>query len=275
MPELAEVQTVLDTLAHQLGNFTIQDIQIFYPALIATSDAETFIQTLRGKTVLQYHRHGKYLMFDLGSHMWIVHLRMEGKFYIYNQQESPARHVHAVFQLEDGRSLHYHDTRKFGRMYVYAKQSDDRYPCFCNTGYDLFDERLNAMDLYRTLKQKQYTLKQALLDQRNLAGIGNIYADEICFAMKLHPKTRVQRLSRRDVETLLQEARRILQEAIEAGGTTIRSYTSSLGVDGRFQLKLKVHGRKGEKCTVCGSEIRKIAVAQRGTYFCASCQKRK
>ena len=125
------------------------------------------------------------------------------------------------------------------------------------------------------LNQKKYTLKQALLDQSNLAGIGNIYADEICYAIGLHPQTKVNHLSKKDCEQLLIEARRILSEAIIMGGTTIRSYTSSLGVDGRFQLKLKVHQRKGEPCTKCGTLIQKRYVAQRGTYYCTQCQKRK
>ena len=120
-----------------------------------------------------------------------------------------------------------------------------------------------------------FTLKQALLDQSVIAGVGNIYADEICFAMHMHPETRVSRLRKKDFEELIFQTRRILNGAIRAGGTTIRSYTSSLGVDGRFQLKLKVHAKKGEPCPVCHNEIKKITVATRGTYYCPTCQKKR
>lgn len=273
MPELAEVQTVLDTLKEQLGFFEIQNVEICYDSLIATSLPYEFIQTIQGKKVQKYLRHGKYLIFDLDSHVWMVHLRMEGKFYIDAYPDHQQKHIHAIFTLTNGHKLYYHDTRKFGRMYLYEKNTE--YTCLQKLGYDLFDERLQAMDLYRIFKQKKYTLKQALLDQSNLAGIGNIYADEICFALALHPETKVSHLSKKDCERLLQEARRILTEALACGGTTIRSYTSSLGVDGRFQLQLKIHNRKGEACTQCGSEIQKKFVAQRGTYYCCKCQKKK
>ena len=275
MPELAEVQTVLDTLQEQLGYFTIEDVEVCYENLIATSHPYEFIQTMKGKRVHAYLRHGKYLMFDLETHMWIVHLRMEGKFYINEYPANQQKHIHAIFTLADGRKLYYHDTRKFGRMYLYTKTMNGTYPCLATLGLDLFDPALQSIDLYKRFKQKKYTLKQALLDQSNVAGIGNIYANEICFALGYHPETKVARLSKKDCERLLVEARRILSEAIACGGTTIRSYTSSLGVDGRFQIQLKVHDRKEEACKVCGDKIVKCFVAQRGTYYCPTCQKRK
>ena len=114
-----------------------------------------------------------------------------------------------------------------------------------------------------------------MLDQSVIAGVGNIYADEICFALRLHPQTRVSRVRKKDFEALITEMRRILGGAVRAGGTTIRSYTSSLGVDGRFQLQLRVHAKKGERCPLCGEPIKKITVGGRGTYYCERCQKRR
>lgn len=207
--------------------------------------------------------------------MWITHLRMEGKFYVQQKEDPIDKHTHVLFALEDGKELRYHDTRKFGRMYLYEKREDRNYPCLQNTGLDAFDERLDAAYLYQRLHHKKQGLKAALLDQSIVAGIGNIYADEICFAMKLHPETRTHRLRKKDTEELLYQIRRILSGAIRAGGTTIRSYTSSLGVDGRFQLKLKVHGKKGEKCPTCQGEIKKIVAAGRGTYYCPACQRKR
>lgn len=201
---------------------------------------------------------------------------MEGKFYVQQPQEPYDKHVHVILQLSDGRQLRYHDTRKFGKMYLYEKRADvSSYPCFKNIGYDAFDERITAEWMYHTLHKKKTALKAVLLDQRYIAGIGNIYADEICFAMHMHPETMINHLRKKDFEELIYHIRRILNGAIRAGGTTIRSYTSQLGVDGRFQLKLKVHAKKGEACPVCGTTIKKIVVATRGTCFCPTCQRRR
>lgn len=276
MPELPEVQTVLDTLHAQMGHARIRDVRVCWDRIIQ-GDTDTFCALVRCRRIEDYTRIGKYLCFDLGDVWWIAHLRMEGKFYLQQPEEPYApRHVHVIFELEDGRELRYHDTRKFGRMYAYEKKGSLREcPCFARVGKDALDEGLSADELYHSLHGRHVTLKQALLDQSVIAGIGNIYADEICFALGIHPLTRVNRLRKQDFARLIAETRRILQGAIRAGGTTIRSYTSSLGVDGRFQLQLKVHAKKGEPCPVCGNEIIKVQANGRGTYYCAKCQKRR
>lgn len=275
MPELPEVETVVRTLEHQLQQIEIMDCRVLWDNIIAM-DTQAFIETIRHKRIKGYHRHGKYLMFDLGSHDFIVHLRMEGKFYVQAPQEPYDKHTHVIFSLSDGRELRYHDTRKFGKMVLYPKLENYReYPCFAHIGPDAFDEELCADSLYRMLHKKKTCLKAVLLDQSVMAGIGNIYADEICYAMRMHPETKISHLRKKDFAVLITETRRILSGAIRAGGTTIRSYTSSLGVDGRFQLKLKVHARKGEACPNCQGEIKKITVAGRGTYYCPTCQKKR
>lgn len=276
MPELPEVETVLRTLEKQLGNPIINHVNVLYDKIIATSDVSTFINELTNESIIDYHRLGKYLIFECKQHYFIVHMRMEGKFYIQDPSEDYDKHTHVLIDLADGKQLRYHDTRKFGRMYLYDKNIDyHMLDCFKNVGYDAFDEELTWQLLYQASRKKRITLKQFLLDQRIMAGVGNIYADEICYACKLHPCTKVNRLSKKDCENILNETRRILTGAIKAGGTTIRSYTSSLKVDGRFQLQLKVHERKNEKCYRCGNIIGKIQVAGRGTSFCKACQKRK
>lgn len=276
MPELPEVETVVRTLEHQLEHPLITECMVRWDNIIAYPDVTTFCETIRGKQIQDYRRLGKYMLFDLGDYMWIAHMRMEGKFYVQHPDDPYDKHTHVLFQLADGRSLRYHDTRKFGKMYLYKKEAhDDEYPCFQNIGYDAFDERMAADYLYKTLHKRRNVLKACLLDQSVIAGIGNIYADEICFAMHMHPQTKIYHLRKKDFEELLFQTRRILSGAIRAGGTTIRSYTSSLGVDGRFQLKLKVHAKKGEPCPVCGSTIRKITVATRGTCYCPTCQRKK
>lgn len=277
MPELPEVETVVRTLEHQLQHPTIIECHVFWNNIIAYPDVMMFCEAIKGKKIMGYRRHGKYLLFDLGDCMWIAHMRMEGKFYIQQSKEPYDKHTHVIFQLDDGRQLRYHDTRKFGKMYLYNKMTlDTSYPCFQKIGYDAFDERIDAQYLYTSLhKRKTASLKAVLLDQSIIAGIGNIYADEICFALGLHPQTRISHLRKKDFDELIYQMRRILHGAIQSGGTTIRSYTSSLGVDGRFQLELKVHAKKGEACGVCGTAIKKIVVASRGTCYCPTCQRKK
>lgn len=276
MPELPEVETVLRTLEKQIKNPVILNCHVYYDKVIANCDTLSFINRIQNEQIIDYHRIGKYLIFECTNIYFIVHLRMEGKFYIQDKEEPLNKHIHITFDLDNGKQLRYHDTRKFGRMYLYDKSIPyEQLEVFNNVGKDVFDPTLDFMSLYKNARNKQVTLKQFLLDQKYMAGVGNIYADEICFALSLHPQTKVSHLSKKDFEKLLIETRRILSEAIQEGGTTIRSYTSSLKVDGRFQLKLKVHDKKNELCSVCHTPIEKIFISGRGTYFCRSCQKKK
>lgn len=277
MPELPEVETVRQTLALQLGHPTITDIRVAYPRVLDNCSVEAFQQRLIGKQLQNIDRIGKYLIFDFKEEILVSHLRMEGKYYVEKRNASyDEKHTHVFIEFDDGRQLRYHDTRKFGRMCIYERnQPRASWSALQHVGYDVFDEALTSLHLYNSFHSRSIVLKQALLDQSVMAGVGNIYADEICFAMKMHPETKVAHLRKRDYEELLYQTRRILAGAIKAGGTTIRSYTSSLGVDGRFQLQLKVHAKKEEACPICQSLILKTKVATRGTYYCPSCQRRR
>lgn len=276
MPEAPEVQTVLSTLETRIKDATIQNVDILYPRLIENESVDEFKRYLIGQSFRQFSRLGKYLIFGMDDYDLIVHLRMEGKFYIYENIPQDVKHIHCIFTLMDGRYLCYHDTRKFGRMVIYPKRENKAsYDCFRHVGYDFLDERVDAQYLYQHIHHSQRSIKAALLDQSIIAGIGNIYADEILFSCKLDPRSRCTRISKNDCNRIIEEMRRILNGAIRYGGTTIRSYTSSLGVTGLFQLKLKVHARKNEKCPECDTRIKKIVVAKRGTYLCPHCQKRK
>ncbi len=276
MPEAPEVQTVLSTLETQLKDVMIIDGMIYYPSLIENADVSSFLQQIKGQSFRQFFRIGKYLGFTLDDYDWIVHLRMEGKFYLYTTLPQDMKHIHAVFSLNNGQYLCYHDTRKFGRMALYPKvEEKETLPSFKNVGWDCLDPRMTSLYFYQRIHTSHRALKMALLDQSIMAGIGNIYADEICFASGLDPRTKCYRISKKDCETILYHTRRIIQGAITYGGTTIRSYTSSLGITGRFQLHLKVHQRKGQPCLICQTPIIKTQVGKRGTYICPHCQKRK
>lgn len=273
MPEAPEVQTVLNTLKTQIKDVAIENVFVYYPKIVENVEVENFKKQLKGQRFRTFSRIGKYLIFGLDNYDLVVHLRMEGKFYLYDTLYED-KHIHIVFQLSNGKYMSYHDTRKFGRMYLYLKKADiHSYDCFKNVGYDYMDERVNGMYFYNAVHSLKRNLKSCLLDQSIMAGVGNIYADEICFEVGLDPRSRASRLSKKDCEAIVLATKRILQGATRFGGTTIRSYTSSLGVTGRFQLHLKVHDQT--RCRVCNQNIRKITVSQRGTYICPNCQKRK
>lgn len=272
MPELPEVQTVLSTLQQQISHLTIKDITVIYPNIIQNS-VEEFKDLLINHQFIEFNRKGKYLIFKFDKHFLIVHLRMEGRFFIRNYIEDN-KHIHVVFHLSEGRYLHYQDTRKFGRMKAF-KTKDEVDVYLSRVGIDGLDPSLNGSYLYKLAHNKTRSLKSFLLAQENVAGIGNIYADEVCFYAKLHPNTPINTISKKKFDVIAAGIHRILSEATALGGSSIRSYTDSLGISGRFQLQLKVHMRKDESCYVCQSTIIKTVVANRGTYLCLTCQKLK
>ena len=270
MPELPEVQTVLDTLESRIKDREIIDIKVLYEPIVECSK-RTFRKKLIGQHFRGFKRRGKYLLFEMDDLTLVSHLRMEGKYFILDKDYPLSKHDHVIFYLDDGKQLRYNDVRKFGRMEIIDKQ--DEYRDFHGLGPEPFSKDFNAGYCRKYLNNKKLPIKQVLLDQSFVAGIGNIYADEILFAIRVDPRTRADRLDDKDIENLIKETRKILKRAIKAGGTTIRSYTSSLGVTGRFQLSLNVHTMK--KCPICRNDIKKITVGGRGTYYCEKCQKEK
>lgn len=269
MPEGPEVETVLRTLEKQIKGNRIDDILVLYPKIIE-NELEDFYQNVINKQFVDFHRRGKFLVLELNHGFLVIHLRMEGKFFI-DTDSSFDKHTHVIFKLDDQRVLKYHDTRKFGRI-GYVKTLED-HKGLSKLGYDVFDENLSGKFLKKRLENKKIPIKQALLDQSIITGIGNIYANEICFDAKIHPNTPCNTLSIYKVKALLESSRKIISDAIEMGGTTIRSYTSSLNVHGRFDQKLMVHAQ--ENCKVCSSSIQKVFINKRGTYYCPHCQKLK
>ena len=269
MPELPEVETVVRTLEYQIQNAIIKSVEIRYPRIIDNVDSDAFTNSLSNQTFKEFSRRGKYLLFTLDDYVLVCHLRMEGKFYVEKNLDLVDKHTHVIFTLDDGRYILYHDVRKFGRMYLYKK--NESLDCLDKLGLEPWDVNLTVD--YLKSKIKNEPIKSFLLDQSVICGIGNIYANEICFALKVLPSTLISDLNDNQLQQLIYETQRILSEAIACGGTTIRSYTSSLGVDGRFQISLMVHGREKQACKVCQNEIKKVMLKGRGTYFCSGCQK--
>ncbi len=278
MPELPEVETVRQTLQKQIIGKKITDIKIYYDRILENISATEFKKSLIGQTFKKMDRYGKYLFFILDTYTLIVHLRMEGKFFLKKIDDELNKHEHIVFILDDQISFRYHDTRKFGRMVVLKtikKAEIMKYPALAKLGKEANDTHFTKEELYDKLKKKKEFIKGALLDQSIICGLGNIYVDEVCFMSKINPSTMANRLNLDDVGHLLDSSITVLAKAIKAGGTTIRSYTSSLGVTGLFQLELLVHDKENKPCPICGTIIKKEFVCGRGTYFCPKCQKIK
>lgn len=268
MPELPEVETVVRTLEHQIADSCITSVKVLYPKMIEMN-ADEFSLRLAGEHFRQFHRRGKYLIFRMDHCTLVVHLRMEGKFFIQKENDPVNKHMHVLITLSDGRQLRYQDTRKFGRMTLVSIDYD--FIHFHNLGPEPFSKQCSPDYIYKICKSRHIPLKTLLLDQSFIAGIGNIYADEILFASFLRPGRRCDRITHMDAKHIHDETVRILHEAIEAGGTTIRTYTSSLGVTGRFQLSCMVHTMK--TCRVCGKSIHVKYIGGRSSYYCPFCQK--
>lgn len=268
MPELPEVETVLRTLESRISGRRITDVEIRYPKIIE-GDPDVFASTLAGQSFRDFRRRGKYLLFGMDDCVLVSHLRMEGKYYLQHPEDPADRHVHVIFRLDDGTELRYHDTRKFGRMEI--RPRDEDFSRWHGLGPEPFDEAFTDEYVYSVCRSRNMPLKSLLLDQSFIAGIGNIYADEILAACHLRPGRNCRRVTRKDAANIRNHTERIMREAVALGGTTIRSYTSSLGVTGRFQTECTVHMKK--TCPVCGHEIKIRRIGGRSSYYCPDCQK--
>ena len=274
MPEIAEVETVRNTLKKRILHKKIKKVEVYYEPMIE-SDIDAFKKNLVGASFIDIKRRGKWLIFETEKYYLLSHLRMEGKYFIKDKQEIKDKHEHVIFTFIDDTTLRYADTRKFGRMNLILKTEIDNTECIKKQGLEPGDKKLTADYLLKKFAKKQLPIKTVLLDQTIISGLGNIYANEVLFAAGINPLTKACNLTKEDCERIVKRAEEIIKEAINMGGTTIRSYTSSLGVTGRFQQNLKVHKREGEDCFVCGTKILNIKVGGRSTYYCSKCQKLK
>lgn len=271
MPELPEVETVRRVLQNEVKGKKILSAKVYWPNIIAKPSAREFEEKIKNQRIKDIKRYGKWLMFELSNYYLLSHLRMEGKYYIKNSDEIRGKHQHVIFHLDDGVDLRYNDTRKFGKMYLLDKKDVYNVKPLVSLGLEPWNDGLTVQYLRSSFHKKP--IKTELLDQSIVVGIGNIYADEILFSSKINPLKIATDLDDSDYQNIINNTRRILSEAIENGGTTVKSYTSSEGVHGRFQAHLQVHTK--EKCNVCGEDITKITVGGRGTYYCENCQKER
>lgn len=271
MPELPEVETVKNTLIKTVKGKQILSASIYWENIIAYPSVKEFEAKIKNQKINNIQRRGKWLIFVLDDYYLLSHLRMEGKYFIKTKNDPKEKHQHVIFHFSDGTDLRYHDTRKFGKMYLLSKDTAFNEKPLSDLGLEPWDKNLTPKYLKEKFHKKP--IKSELLNQSIIVGIGNIYADEILFLSKINPKTLANNLTDQDFQNIIDYTKQVLDKAIEYGGTTVKSYTSSEGVHGRFQQHLLVHTKK--ECPICHSNINKINVGGRGTYYCENCQKER
>lgn len=270
MPELAEVETVRNVLKKSVLNKKIKDIEIFYPKMIE-NDIDDFKNRLIGNSFHDIKRIGKYLIFELEGCFLISHLRMEGKYFYKEKNDIKGKHEHVKFTFFDDSSLRYEDVRKFGKMHFVKDIKEDK--GIIKQGIEANSSKLNKDYLYDAIHLKNVSIKTLLLDQTIISGLGNIYADEVLYFAHVNPLKKGCELTKMECNLICLGAKEIIDKAILYGGTTIKSYTSSLNVKGRYQDFLQVHKKEGKQCGKCNSIIKKTKVGGRSTYYCDICQK--
>ena len=270
MPELPEVETVKEVLKKQILNQKILDVIVNYPKMIENMSSLEFINKLKHQTIIDIKRRGKWLLFELNNYYLLSHLRMEGKYYIKSFDDEVTKHQHVIFKFKDF-ELRYNDTRKFGRMYLLDKDNIYNTKPLNELGYEPWDNNLNIEYLKSKYKNKRLPIKTVLLDQSIIVGIGNIYDDEILFLSKINPYKKANELTDIELNNIINNTKIVLSKAIKLGGTTIKTYTSSEGVHGRFQNELLVHTKTN--CPICNSKLNIDKINGRSTYYCINCQK--
>ena len=274
MPELPEVETVRRGLEKLILGKKISNIDIRYPKMIKT-DLDEFRRELPGQVIQTMGRRGKYLLFYLSDKVLISHLRMEGKYFYYPDQVPERKHAHILIHFEDGGTLVYEDVRKFGTMELLAPKLLEAYFVTKKLGPEPTEQDFDLARLKLALKKSKKPIKSHLLDQTLVAGLGNIYVDEVLWRAKIHPFRSSNSLSSQEARKVHDETIKVLGQAVEKGGSTIRTYTNAFGEDGTMQEFHQVYDKAGQACSRCGAIIEKIQLGGRGTHFCPKCQRRK
>jgi formamidopyrimidine-DNA glycosylase len=272
MPELPEVETVRRGLERLVLGKTIQSVKTDYPRMIRTGDS-SFKRALKGQTIEAIERRGKYLIISLGEQAIVSHLRMEGK-YLYHESDVPNNpHAHVWFSFTDGTTMVYQDVRKFGTMDLIATDQLGDYFISHKIGPEPTTNDFKLGPFKTALNTSTKKIKPYLLDQSLVAGLGNIYVDEVLWAAKIHPLRVANTLTDTEIKALRKAIIDTLAFGVEKGGSTIRTYRNALGEDGSMQDYLKVYGKTGQPCPRCQTPIEKIKVGGRGSHFCPNCQK--
>lgn len=274
MPELPEVETIKNTLAPLICGDTVIKAHILHPDVIKYPDTAAFAQNIEDQKITSLGRRGKYLLFffEQGGQM-VVHLRMTGRMLFAQPEEPLLKHTHVIFDLTSGAQLRFSDTRRFGCLWLLGPDETDCYTGMGKLGPEPFSADFNTAYLKGVLGKRKVNIKQGLLDQKMVAGLGNIYVDESLFAAAIAPTRPAASLTDREWKELTAAIVCVLQESIKHNGTTFSDYLDGRGQKGDNISYLKVYKREGQSCFRCGNPIHRIKVAGRSSFFCSQCQK--
>jgi formamidopyrimidine-DNA glycosylase len=284
MPELPEVETIARGLQKKVAGDVIESVWLGSKPQTMKSRPAEIAATLEHARITQVRRMGKHIVFDLERNgvpevtkkrrrttapgprsQWIVHLGMTGRMLVCEPTAELAKHTHAIVTLASGREIRFVDPRRFGRLSV-ASQGD--FEAGGSEPLEVEKERFVAL-----FRGRKTPIKSALLNQKLLRGVGNIYADESLFRAGLRPRRRVSTITRAQLEKLYESVQEVLKEAIALGGSSVSDYVDADGEKGFFQAQHRVYGREGEACLVCKTPIKRVVIVGRSSHYCPKCQK--
>ncbi len=276
MPELPEVETVARGLEQALKGQRFTKVQTMRPDL-RFPFPENFAERLMGKTITDISRRAKYALIYLEDNTVIIcHLGMSGSFRIYKEEPgAPGKHDHVLFETDGGVWVRYHDPRRFGFILLTTRDELPHHPTFKDMGPEPLGNSFNGPELAARLEGRKGPIKTALLDQKVVAGVGNIYACEALFRSGISPKRQAGTIKGARAERLVTAVRNVLEEAIESGGSTLRNYSHTDGELGYFQHRFQVYGHEGDPCVNegCDAKIKRLVQSGRSTFYCSSCQR--
>lgn len=273
MPELPEVETVVNTLKPKIIGCIIEKVQVLMPKMVKLCGAESFQQQVAGETIEDIVRRGKYFIIKITGNWWIVgHLRMTGRLTIGLTGEQRDKYTHIVFHLNNKMELRFSDMRQFGCLYLVRPEEVAKITGLATLGPEPLAADLSLEKFTNRLTKRKTKIKQLLLNQQFVAGIGNIYADEILFHAGINPSRLSSSLTDEETEKLYASMRFILAKGIEHRGTSIKDYVDGFGVKGEFQNHLKVYGRKKQNCIICNTLLITEKIGGRSTHYCPNCQ---
>ena len=273
MPEMPEVEIIRRSLDKSLAGRTVMKVDIILPRQIKWPDTETFRALLTGHKFSRAERVGKFLILvmDNGAEL-VVHLRMTGHLAYHASKDDGDKYARIRFLLDNGAVLTYGDARTLGAVYALKKGERQRIKALAEMGAEPLSEEFTAEYLKNVCAGRKITIKQLILEQKSVGGVGNIYADEALFAAKIFPGKQAAELTDCELTRLRDAINKVIAAGIEDGGTTFRDYQNAEGKKGNHQENLFVYARNGQKCRLCGETIKKITVGGRGTHFCPRCQ---
>lgn len=274
MPELPEVETIVADLRPHLVGRTIVRTDLPFPTIVRHPEPEQFLDAMAGLRIESMGRKGKYILIHLShEEVLVVHLGMTGQLRLVDESAPLQKHTHAVFFLDDGKQLRYRDPRRFGRLLLGTERALLDAKKMPRLGPEPIDPDFAAEELYRRLRKRRAPLKAVLLDQKAVAGVGNIYADESLHRARLRPDRLAETVSKKSARRLHDALRESLLVAIANRGSSVDTYRDAWGELGGQQEKLLVYGRAGEPCFTCGRPLHAGRIAGRTTVFCTRCQR--